>query len=121
MSKIAGVLVDVINNEIKKVTIDNTVDELHRILNCKRIDIISRKIRGVKVRIVCDDCALFKKDATPSIIFFPNEVIFGNSFICDFDGIDDLCSLSDEDIQQVLSGVAYTKQKVLFSMEKWEI
>lgn len=121
MNKITGVLVDVLNNEIKKVTIDNTIEELHRILNCKRIDIIARKIRGVKVRIVCDDCALFKRDATPSIIFFPNEVIFGNSFICDFDGIDDLCSLSDDDIKQVLSAELYTRQKVLFSMAKEEI
>lgn len=40
MNKITGVLVDVIRNEIKEVTIDNTVEKLYQILNCDSIDIV---------------------------------------------------------------------------------
>lgn len=102
MNKITGVLVDVINNEIKEVTIDNTIDEFYRILNCDSIDIVIRIINGVKVHIVCDDCGLLKEDPIASIIFFPNDAIVGNIFICDFDGIEDLCSLSEDKIKRVL-------------------
>lgn len=101
--KITGVLIDVIKNEMKEVTIDNTVEELRRILNCDTIDIIAREINGVDVLIVCDDCGLLKKNPIPSIICFKNkEVIAGNVFICDFDGVEDICSLSEYKIKRVL-------------------
>lgn len=115
-NKITGVLVDVLKQEIKKVTIDNTLEELYRILDCDSIDIVERTINGVNVRIVCDDCGFLKIKPIISIAFFPNEVIVGNTFICDFDGVDDLCSLSEDNIKHVLNSQALiSNYRVLIS------
>lgn len=116
MNKITGILVDTIKNEITKVTIDNTIESLHEILNCSCIDIVTRLIGGIPVQIVCDDLGYSKEDPILSIItLFPEQepeidVIVGNVFICSFDGIEDICSLSDADIDYILK----TQQYVCF-------
>ena len=104
-----GVLVDVENNEIKKVEVKDSLHSFYKLLKCDTIDIVIRNINGVNVAIVCDDDGLFKSDQIPSVLTLHNgevvEQIVNNVLIFSADTDDDgnMLSLSDEEINQLLS------------------
>ncbi len=107
--EIKGIFIDVENQEIKKLTIKNKLKEFYKILKCDSIECPTRSINGVKVIIVCDGEGALKEDNIPTIIGLSfkehkfKEFIYGNVFICKFDGIDDFASLSENEINKILS------------------
>ncbi len=106
---IKGIFIDVEKQTIEPRTIKNDIHEFYSLLKCEAIDCPTRYISGVKVIIVCDDNGALKGDKIPSIIDFNKddlfeikEIIYGNVFICKFDGIDDFTSLSEDEILKIL-------------------
>lgn len=105
MKKITGIFVDPTKQIIEKRTIDNDIKSFYELLNCNCVDIAIRRIEGIIVRIVCDDEGRIKSDnIIPSLVSGFNRAydLFGSIFICDFDGLEDLCSLSDAAIMKIL-------------------
>lgn len=101
--KIKGVLVDVMNEKVEVVEIEKSLQSYYNILNCDCIDIVSRKIGGREFDIVCDDEGLLKDPQKISAIDIMRQpMLVGNLFIVKFDGIEDITSLNDDEINHVL-------------------
>lgn len=114
---LTGVLVDVVKQTAEKLTIEHTLDNLYKILNCDSIESPVRYINGLKVLVVCDESGLLKKNQIPGMISYnlkKNEVteyLVGNLFICKFNGVDDYESLTNDEIGLVLNSYG----EILFS------
>lgn len=100
--KIKGFLVDVSDSpKAELVEVENdSLEQLHKILNCDCIDITVRSIGGNRFDIVCDDNGLFAENPTPSAVGTDCAVkLVGNLFICHHDYDGNLVSISDEDFK----------------------
>ena len=101
--KIKGVLIDVLNEKVEVVEIEKSLQSYYKILNCDCIDIVSRKIGGKEFDIICDDEGLLKDPQKISAIDVRwQPMLVGNLFIVKFDGVEDITSLSDDEVQHVL-------------------
>ena len=106
--KLQGVLVDVENKKVEKIKIDDSLQELYRVLDCKCIDIVPRKIGSQKFNIVYDDEGMFKKNPKISALNFAREAMFvGNLLIVSgnvsWDG--ELQSLTETEATYVMENV----------------
>ena len=102
MSKLKGVLFKFgVNPAV--VEIEHTLDELHKLIDCDTIDITSRLIGGRRFYIVCDDEGLLKHKLPTAFYTNIRIALVGNLFVVAFDGVDDIWSLSEEEITHVLS------------------
>ncbi len=113
MNKITGLLVDVENKKMNRITIEDDLEVFRRILKCKTIDCPTRRIKGVRVIVLCDDCGRLKEEQIPSMIGVSlkkrtlEEIIMGNIFICKADKEGNFASLSDREIKKILSSRTY--------------
>lgn len=102
MKKITGYLVDVEHRTAGPVTIEKSLESYYKILNCDCID-IARRVIGSKKRkyeIICDDKALLKDSIKISAFTASvDAMLCGNLFVVKFDGIDDVISLDNDDIE----------------------
>lgn len=110
MAYITGILVDVEKKTVEKKTIENKLNEFYRILKCETIECPTRIIRGLRLIVVCDGEGLIKdKPQSPSIVGISKEngsiveMIVGNVFLCKSNGIDDFESLSEYEIDRILT------------------
>ena len=109
MNKIKGILIDVLNEQVKVVTIEDELAEFYKILDCHTIDIVRRKIGNKWYTIVCDDEGLIRDNPKISAINNLGKIaLVGNLFICndkqDDDGTD-LDDLSAEDIKYLMQRI----------------
>lgn len=101
--QITGVLVDVVKRTIKPETINQSLDGYYTVLNCRCIDIVTRRIGGKPFLVICDDEGLLVDRPKISAIDPPGEAMFcGNLFIVQTDGADDIMSLSEAEVAHVL-------------------
>ena len=101
-------LLDVENREVKTVEA-NGLDDYYRIIGCKTIDIIHRRIGDVEVEIVLDDEGLLVENPKPSGIDVAGiPVLFGNLLIASGRVTDDgeLTELTEEDVDEIMDNVA---------------
>ena len=101
-------LLDVENREVKTVEA-NGLDDYYRIIGCKTIDIIHRRIGDVEVEIVLDDEGLLVNAPKPSGINVDGTpVLFGNLLIASGRVTDDgeLTELTEEDVDEIMDNVA---------------
>ncbi len=104
MEKITGVLVNVTDGTARKATINRSLPGYYEALGCDCIDIVNRRLGGLRFDIVCDDEALLKPDPIPSAFDLDDQpMLFGSLFFCRHDGSGDLVSLSDAEICLILS------------------
>ena len=100
MNKIRGILLDGYKSEV--VEIEHTVENLRKLIGCSCLDITSRILHGRRYYFVCDDMGWYKEETvfTGYYVGFKTGVAFvGKIFIVAFNGVDDICSLSDDDIE----------------------
>lgn len=101
--KITGVLVDLEKGVARKATIDKSLEGYYKALNCDCIDIVSRSIGGQGFDIICDDEALLKAfPKTSAVSKNGMPVLYGNLFVVNYDGMGDVCSLREGQIEHIL-------------------
>lgn len=109
--KIKGVLIDP-DGGATIVELDKKLDAYYKTLDCRCIDIVRRTIGGRMFDIICDDESLLVDEPCPSAISLLGEVMMcGKLFVVQFDGKDDVQSLSDEEIAHVLSNVVKLRMR----------
>ena len=115
--KITGILVNVWDGVACKATIEKSLDSYYKTLNCDCIDIVSRHIGGQGFDIICDDEALLKANPRPSAMHPDGNVaLCGNLFIVNYDGMGDVCSLRQGQIDHVMR---YVKKLYTKSGKSW--
>lgn len=103
---IKGVLFDVKNESCEAVEIGKSLNNYYEVLDCTTIDIVPRKIGGRDFLIICDDEGLYSSDPQISAIdILGQPQLVGNLFIVKFDGVDDVTSLNDDEIEFIKSKV----------------
>lgn len=104
MKKITGILVNPTDGTVKKATIAKSLDSYYTALGCSCVDIVSRRIGKHRVEIICDDEGLLTDNPRPSATDAKGRpCLFGSLFICDFDGVEDVTSLPDDVIADILA------------------
>lgn len=111
--KIKGILITPNQKETKPRVYEaeiNSYKDYYPLLECDTFDIQSRMFKGKRLDIYCDDEGLFKEINRPSILTFNKngqlvEQIVGNVFIVSHDDEGNTISLTDEEVEVVLSTV----------------
>ena len=100
-------LIDVINNKVEMVEADG-LDDFYRLLNCRCIDIIHRKIGDTECTLIIDDEGLLKADPIISAIDVSGlPCLVGNIFIASDRTVDgELTELTNEEVQDIMFNVA---------------
>lgn len=111
--QIKGVFIDVENATASARTIEKSLDGYYKLLGCDTIDIVERLIDGRLFSIVCDDDALLKPSLLGAIDKDGHPMLYGNLFVVKFDGVDDVMSLNDNEIDYILQHIV----PVLFRCE----
>lgn len=120
--RINGILIDVSSNpgKVKQVEIDNeNLNGFYDMLNCRCIDITTRKIGERRFDIVCDDEGLLKDEPVVSAVDKKkNPMLVGNLFICNhYKG--DLTSLSKDDVDYIYGHLAIIVYKKFAEKEMY--
>ena len=121
--KIKGILITPNQKETKPRVYEaeiNSYKDYYPLLECDTFDIQSRRFKDKWLDIYCDDEGLFKEINRPSILTFNKngqlvEQIVGNVFIVSHDDDGNTISLTDEEVEAVLSAV-----KVMAGLESNE-
>lgn len=89
----------------EKRTIEDDLPSYYDLIKCDGIDIVTRKICGYPVRVVCDDLGLINGRKISGIELYSNCVMFvGNLVLTGMeDAFGDLTSLSDKAINTILN------------------
>lgn len=96
---ITGVLIDTQSATAKVVTIPKKLESYYAAINCRCIDITRRRLDGKPFDIVCDDEALLRDNPVLSAISSTGEpMLAGNLLLLQFDGFNDLRSLTKPEI-----------------------
>lgn len=99
-------LIDVINNDVRLVEADG-LDDFHKLLNCRCINIISRKIGDTECNLIIDDEGLLIDNPIVSAIDVSGTpCLFGNILIASGRTVDgELTELTDEEVQDIMFNV----------------
>jgi hypothetical protein len=109
MKKIKGVLVtpsDKGNTYVPYVLNFDNHKSLYSILNCQTFTVANRKIGDKRFDIYCDDEGLLKNDFKfAASTEGGDEILAGNLFIVTNDGEGDIKSITDKDVDMILSQI----------------
>lgn len=100
-------LLDVENREVKTVEA-NGIDDYHKIIGCRTIDIISRSIGDVRVEIVFDDeGALVKNPKVSGISIDGTPMLCGNLLVASGRVTDDgeLTELTKAEVKELMNNI----------------
>lgn len=101
-------LLDVKNREFKMVEA-NGLDDYYRIIGCRTIDIIHRRIGDVEVEIVLDDeGALVNNPKVSAIDIDGTPMLYGNLLIASGRVTDDgeLTELTEDEVEELMNNIA---------------
>ena len=101
-------MLDVVNKNIKMVEA-NTLADYYKLIGCRCMDIIHRKIGDVEVEIVLDDEGLLVENPKPSAISVDGTpVLYGNLLISSGRVTDDgeLTELTEAEVDEIMDNVA---------------
>ena len=99
---------DVYNNKLKTVEA-NGLDDYYRLIGCRTIDIVRRKIGDIYVEIVIDDEGTLVEHPKPSAVDIVGEIaLFGNLLVASGRVTDDgeLTELTQDEIDVIKENVA---------------
>ena len=99
---------DVYNNKLKTVEA-NGLDDYYRLIGCRTIDIVRRKIGDIYVEIVIDDEGALVEHPKPSAVDIVGEIaLYGNLLVASGRVTDDgeLTELTQDEIDAIKENVA---------------
>ena len=99
---------DVKNREVKTVEA-NTLDDYYKIIGCRCVDIIHRRIGDVEVEIVLDDeGAIIENPKVSAISIDGTPILFGNLLVASGRVTDDgeLTELTEAEVDEIKDNVA---------------
>ena len=99
---------DVYNNKLKTVEA-NGLDDYYRLIGCRTIDIVRRKIGDIDVEIVIDDEGALVEHPKPSAVDIVGEIaLYGNLLVASGRVTDDgeLTELTQDEIDAIKENVA---------------
>ena len=99
---------DVYNNKLKTVEA-NGLDDYYKLIGCRTIDIVRRKIGDIDVEIVIDDEGALINNAKPSAVDIVGEIaLYGNLLVASGRVTDDgkLTELTQDEIDAIKENVA---------------
>ena len=98
-------LLDVVNKDVKMVEANGLAD-YYKLIGCRCIDIIHRRIGDVEVEIVLDDEGLFVENPKPSAVSVDGTpMLFGNLLIASGRVTDDgeLTELDQDEVDEIMT------------------
>ena len=99
---IKTILIDVKNSKFDVLNIENTLDEFYRLIDCRCINIVRRKIGRKWFDIVCDDEGLFDESPIISAIDNLGQPMFvGNLLIVQMDEEGETIGLNSNEISYI--------------------
>ena len=99
---------DVYNNKLKTVEA-NGLKDYYRLIGCRTIDIVRRKIGDIDVEIVIDDEGALIERPKPSAVDIVGEIaLYGNLLVASGRVTDDgeLTELTQDEVNAILENVA---------------
>lgn len=105
---ITGIYINVNNQTVTKITTNNSLDNFQNLIKCSCIDGVTRTFNNNKQYVIyCDDLGTLKQDKIPAAIQLHgndiNEIIFGNVLIFSFDDDGNTKSISEQEINELLT------------------
>ncbi len=93
---------DVECRKVEEVEV-NELEDYYKLIDCRCVDIVVRKIGGKPYDIICDDEGLFKENNPISAVDENwNPMLVGNLIICGLaDSEGELSSLTDDDMKHI--------------------
>lgn len=99
-------LIDVINNDVRLVEA-NGLDDFYKLLNCRCIDIVRRKIGDIDCNLIVDEGLLIDNPIVSAIDVSGTPCLFGNILVASGRTVDgELTELTDEELQEVMFNIA---------------
>ena len=95
-------VVDVEKQETRLDSTDCSLEDLHRLINCDTIDIVTREIGGKPYAIICDDNGLLDQRTYSAISPEGAVRLVGNLVISNFDENGDLARLTGDDEKRLM-------------------
>ena len=99
---------DVYNNKLKTVEA-NGLDDYYKLIGCRTIDIVRRKIGDIDVEIVIDDEGVLVNNPKPSAVDIVGKIaLYGNLLVASGRVTDDgeLTELTQDEIDAIKENVA---------------
>ena len=98
-----AVFVDVYDRcAVKKIRVNDNLEDFYRLLNCDYVDMVTRWIAGMEYVIICDDEALLKGDVRPSAINGRDVMLYGNLLVVADGGAGEIRGLTDFEAVHVM-------------------
>ena len=82
-----------------------SLDAMYEIIGCGCIDITTRVVSGVKVKVVCDDEGLLVENPRPSLLSDGHPDLFGNLLLFGANEWLDLRGLNDRECEAIFDSV----------------
>ena len=99
---IKAYLIDVANNHHDVITLDGSLNDYYKALNCDLFDIARRSIGGKYFDIMCDDEGLLKDNPKVSAISTDRSpMLCGNLLVVKHDYAGNTISLTQEEIEHI--------------------
>lgn len=96
-----------VSDDVKQMDIADELETYYELIDCRCIDIVTRKIGKERYDIVCDDEGLLAgKNPTAALDATGMPMLVGNLIICRHDGAD-LAGLTDEDVENIIKHSGY--------------
>lgn len=95
-----------VSNDVKQMDIADELEVYHDMIDCRCIDIVTRKIGKEWYDIICDDEGLLASKLPTAFDTSGTPMLVGNLIICRHDGAD-LAGLTDEDVDNIIKHRGY--------------
>lgn len=104
-----------VSNDVKQMDIADELEVYYDMIDCRCIDIVTRKIGKEWYYIICDDEGLLAGKNPTAFDATGTPMLVGNLIICRHDG-EDLAGLTAEDVDNIAKHIGYYRKD---GKEQW--
>ena len=102
-------LIDVYNRAYGLAEVENELEAFYEKLDCRCINIVVRKVKGVEFDIMCDDEGLLREDRRPSAFVRDTlePMLVGNLMFFHHDAEGNLTEISDDEMRLLRNSICW--------------